>query len=83
MIYTVIWIKPALNALANIWNLAPDRQAVTQASHLIDQELRVDAHRKGLPLGSGRFLLRPPLAVTFKADPGDCMVRVLQVKRFP
>jgi plasmid stabilization system protein ParE len=81
MIYTVTWTKSAQNALADIWNHAPDKQAVTDASNRIDRDLRLDAHRKGRALGNHRVWIDPPLVVAFTVDPGDCMVRVIQVRR--
>ena len=47
MIYTVVWTQTAVNALADIWNQAADRQAVARASNWIDRQLRTDARRKG------------------------------------
>jgi hypothetical protein len=32
MKYTVVWLPPALNRLADIWNRAGDRQAVSRAA---------------------------------------------------
>ena len=82
MIYTVAWTRTAQNTLADIWNRASDRQAVTDAADEIDRELRIDADRKGRPFqGQRRLLHVPPLAVVFVVNPGDCMVTVLQVRR--
>jgi hypothetical protein len=81
MRYTVIWEKPAENQLSRIWMRATDKQAVTDASNRIDRELLIDAHRKGRPLGVFRTYTDDPLAVLFHVDPGDCMVRVVQVRR--
>ncbi len=84
MTYTVVWLRSAMNALADLWNRAPDRQAVTAAANRIDIELRTDAHFKGWPVRGGRRGLRvPPLAVLFVVDPGDCKVTVLKVRRVP
>ncbi|HJT77070.1 MAG TPA: hypothetical protein VJ739_07680 [Gemmataceae bacterium] len=84
MRYTVVWVRSAQDALADLWNRAPDRQAVAAASDRIDAELGIDAHRKGLPVGGGRRSLQvSPLGVLFVVDPGDCMVTVLKVRRVP
>jgi hypothetical protein len=84
MRYTVVWLQSALNALADVWNRAPDRQAVTAAANRIDADLYINAHLSGRPIGGGRRALRvPPLAVVFVVDPGDCMVTVLKVRRVP
>lgn len=81
MIYTVIWVPSATSALADIWMNAPDRLAVTSASNEIDRQLGVDAHKKGQAFHDGRLLVIRPLAVTFKVDPADRKVFVLQVGR--
>jgi len=81
MTYTVVWALSARNALADIWNQALDRQAVTQAANRIDRELRIDAHGKGRIFHNRRLLVVSPLAVTFAVDPGDCKATVLQVRR--
>jgi hypothetical protein len=81
MIFTVIWTRPARNALADIWTQGPDRQAITEASHRIDQELRVDAHWKGRTLGSHYVWIDPPLIVSFTVDLDDRMVKIFLVRR--
>jgi plasmid stabilization system protein ParE len=81
MIYTVVWTNAALNSLADIWNRASDRQAVSEAANRIDRDLRIDADRKGQNLGDYRLLRDPPLVVTFTVDAGDCKVTVLNVRR--
>jgi hypothetical protein len=81
MRYTVVVEKPAENQLARIWTGAPDRQAVADAFDRIERELANDAHKKGVPLGVFRKYIDDPLAVLYHVDPGDCMVRVIQVRR--
>ncbi len=81
MIYTVTWTDAAIAALADLWNQATDKAAVSAASNEIDKELRVDAHRKGHASEDGRVFIIHPLMVVFAVDAGDCMVRVLQVWR--
>jgi hypothetical protein len=81
MIYTVVWVPSARAQLATLWNLATDRQAVADSSDRIDQELKVDADRKGIPWGPFRAYYDDPLVVLYEVDPGDCMVRVLAVRR--
>jgi hypothetical protein len=81
MIYTVVWVKSAEDRLIELWMQASDQQAVTDSSNRIDDELKVDPDRKGLPFGDFRAYYDDPLAVLYEVDPGDCMVRVLGVKR--
>jgi hypothetical protein len=81
MKWTVVWDRPALGQLANLWMYAPDRQAVTESADRIERELRVDADKKGAPFGVYRILVDDPLSVLFTVDPGDCMVKIWQVRR--
>jgi hypothetical protein len=81
MIYTVIWTRTALDALADIYNQATDKAAVTAASHRLDQELRRNAHLKGLDQGAFRLLDEPPLRAAFTVDPADCMVRMFWMQQ--
>lgn len=83
MNYTVTWTPSAQDQLAAIWLAASDRQAVTNAANAIDQELRTDAHLKGTPYGTRRLFDVPPLVVSYRVDPGDCMVTVELVVRIP
>lgn len=81
MRYTVVMDKLAENQLARIWIAAVDPQEVTDASNRIESELQNDAHGKGTPLGVLRTFRDDPLEYLFHVDPGDCMVRILQVRR--
>jgi hypothetical protein len=81
MRYTVVWWPVAEAQLARLWVQATDRQAVTDASNRIDRVLRDDPDKKGTPQGRFRVLTVHPLMVLFHVDPGDCMVRVISVKR--
>jgi len=40
MIFTVVWRPEAERALADLWNRAEDRQAITDAADTIDALLR-------------------------------------------
>lgn len=82
MRYTVVWRPSALDELAQLWNQAPDKGAVTMAANTIDRELRMNAHRKGQVLTSGeQIYYLPPLGVFFTVEPDDCMVTVLKAFR--
>ncbi len=79
---TVVWQPTAEATLADLWNNAPDRAAVTRAANTIDALLKRD------PLGVGesrtdnlRVLFVPPLAVDYEVLEDDCLVRVLKVWR--
>ncbi len=81
MKYTVVMNKTAVNQLAHIWNRATDQQAVADASNRIESALANDAHTKGNPRGIFRTYRDDPLEYLFHVDPGDCMVRIMQVRR--
>ncbi|HEY7152899.1 MAG TPA: hypothetical protein VH575_02970 [Gemmataceae bacterium] len=81
MRYTVVWAPRAENRLADIYNQALDKPAVTAASNEIDRLLANDADRKGRPLNGDRFLTVPPLTVIFVVSPDDCLVQVREVYR--
>lgn len=43
MIFDVIWVPSAVNELAELWNNALDRRAVTQAADRMEIQLAKDA----------------------------------------
>ena len=51
----------------------------SESANRIDQELQQDADKKGTPFGPFMALFDDPLSVLYTVDPGDCMVRVIQV----
>lgn len=81
MNYTVDWLKEALDQLAAVWVAASDRDAVSSASHELEQ---VIGRR---PLGFGearassvvRVAYHPPLGIEFEIIEDDKRVRVLRV----
>ncbi len=81
MKYTVVWSRAAETTLANLWLHAPDKQALADASDRLEMALKHDPERKGRP--SGRLFARDeaPISVLYQVDPGDCMVRIVTVKR--
>jgi hypothetical protein len=81
MRYTVVSTPHAEDRLADIYNNAPDKPAVTAASNEIDRILANDAERKGQPLNGERFLTVPPLTVVFVVSPDDRLVEVREVYR--
>ena len=81
MRYTVTWLRDAEDELANLWNQATDRQAVTDAANRMEQSLMRDADQKGRALNGRRILIDAPLALTFTVSPVDCLVTVVWVER--
>ena len=80
MIYTVTWHPSAEARLTTLWNDALDQQAITDSSNRIDDELKSNPDRKGIPFGQLYIYSDDPLAVLYEVDPGDRMVRVIAVK---
>ncbi len=77
---TVIWTPDAEQELAGVWLGASDRNAVTQASHTIDQRLERDPLNEGESRSNDRrILLVPPLGVIYCVHPEDQSVDVLHV----
>lgn len=80
--YTVVWLQSARDELAELWLSASDRDSVTQASHLIDQELSRDASSKGSELSEGlRAYYAPPLKAIFTVQEEDRIAEVLRIRR--
>lgn len=80
--YTVVWVKSAQDELADAWLNSPNRGAVTEAAHWIDQELAEDASSKGHEVHEGlRAFFSPPLRILYEVRESDRTVEVLRVKR--
>ncbi len=79
----VVWLQSALDELAAIWLQADSalRQAITAASHTIDQRLSSDPLREGESRAFGvRIFFAPPLAVTYQVVADIQTVVVLHVR---
>ena len=79
--FSVVWHKDALDQLADIWIVHPNRDSVSAAVHEIDSLLGDD------PLGQGgelresiRFFLFPPLRVLYTVSGPDRLVEILFVR---
>lgn len=80
--YTVVWVRSVHDELAEIWQQAGDRDAVTTAADAIDEVLSVDALDRGGELSEGlRCLILPPLKVIYAVTEEDRLVQVLRVRR--
>jgi hypothetical protein len=83
--YRVEWLQSALDELADAWAKADSvqRQAITTASHAIEQQLQRNAPNEGEPRPRGRRIaFVPPLAVTFRVEADGQTVTVLHVRFF-
>lgn len=80
MKYTVVWKPKAEQQLADLWNQASDRNAITKAANLIDHVLTRDPHSQGESRwNSYRIMFAPPLAVYFDVSEADKLVVVVKV----
>ena len=83
MKFTVLWVRRAEIKLAQIWTEASDRAEVTQAANTIDAALCHDPENCGESRPDAlRILLVAPLAVIFRVETEDRIVRVADVWRF-
>jgi hypothetical protein len=84
MIFTVTWSAAAVQMLADIWNKATDRNAITVATNEIDAELRIDPDTVGhATVGAIREWIHRPLGVEFEVIEPDRIVNVLSVWPVP
>jgi hypothetical protein len=81
--YTVRWVQSALDALADVWTQATDRNAITTAVTRIDRALAVLPDDQGESRDEGRrILLEPPLGVIYTVDHDHRTVVVSDVWAF-
>jgi plasmid stabilization system protein ParE len=82
MNFTVVWNPSAESRLAEIWVETSDRAGVSLAANAIDLELRHTPQIVGESRsGQRRVAIVPPLAVYFRVDEADRIVRVLSVRK--
>jgi hypothetical protein len=72
--FTVIAEPAAIDELTEIWIHAPDRKAVTDASNLIDANLRTNPLGHGIESPPNRILYVPPLGVLYSVNLEDRLV---------
>jgi hypothetical protein len=83
--FRVRWERRALDELTDLWTQADSslRQAITTASHIIDQRLRADPNDEGESRAKNRrIMFVPPLAAIFRVEADGQTVSVLQVRLF-
>jgi hypothetical protein len=83
MRYTVVWVPDALVELADIYNNAPDKAAVTNAANQIEFALAHAPDQYGDPYNGDRLYRVAPLEVVYTISEDDRLVRVLQVFYLP
>ena len=83
--FQVVWLQVALDELMTLWMQADAtlRQAITAASHAVDQRLASDPLNEGESRpGGSRITFVPPLAVRFQIEADGQTVTVLHVRVF-
>jgi hypothetical protein len=76
--HRVVWKRIALDQLAAIWVKATDQNAVTVASHAVDQALATDPANQGESRPHHqRVMFQSPLGVRFRINEKTRTVRVL------
>jgi hypothetical protein len=75
--FTVVWLKDAQDALAEIWMDHPDRDVVRAAATLIDRNLREAPKRYGTHISEGLWTIpREPLRAYYSVSEDDRLVEV-------
>lgn len=82
MTFTVIWKPVAESQLAAIWLETSNRSSITYAANAIEHELRRSPQSFGESRSEGRRVaVIRPLAVCFKVEEMDQIVRVISVRK--
>ena len=82
MNFTVVYRPSATQQIAQLWNDAPDRAAVTAAANALDADLRKDPFARSESRGGNRRIkVEFPLAVYYDVSHADCLVTVHAVWR--
>lgn len=83
--FRIEWVQSALDELSDLWLLADStqRQAITAATHSLEQRLLSDPANEGESrAGNRRITFVSPLAVRFRLEADGQTVTVLQVRLF-
>ncbi len=83
--FRVEWLQTALDQLSSIWIQADSglRQAITAASHQIDEQLQTDPYASSESRSEGRRVsFSFPLGVLFRVESEERTVAVLRVWLF-
>jgi hypothetical protein len=79
--FSVVWHTDALDQLADIWIMHPNRDAVSKAVREIDTLLGDGPLNQGGELSEGiRFFLFPPLRVLYTVSELDRLCDILFVR---
>jgi hypothetical protein len=77
--YQLAWKSDTLESLAALWIIAPDRNAVARAVHLIEQALAADP-TQGSEVSEGLYKLGiSPVTLYYEIDSANAIVAVTGV----
>jgi hypothetical protein len=79
--FSIYRSEAAVTPLRVTWEGSDEdfRQAILQASHLINQRLHEDPHEEGESRGGGtRILFQAPVGVEFEIDEGRKLVSIVR-----
>ena len=76
----VAWVPRALDQLAAMWNVAPDRQAVSNAADEAERRILADPNGAGESREADeRILFEPPLVVRWRVAPSVGHIFIVSV----
>ena len=79
--YSIYRSQAAAAPLAEAWELADAtlREAILEASRLLERQLHQDPHEQGESRGAGvRILFQVPLGILYEVDDDKKLVRILR-----
>ena len=83
--FRIEWLQSAMDELSSLWIGADStqRQAITSATHAVEQRLQIDPANEGESRsGNRRITFVAPLAVRFRVEAYGQTVTVLHVRLF-
>jgi hypothetical protein len=84
-VFSVRWVRSALDGLANVWLEADsaERRAITAATLEFDSRLQLEPQSEGESRPHHRrIMFVAPLGIIFEINESEHLVRVLRVWRF-
>jgi len=79
--FTVLWGERAEAELIELWSDTRLRREITAAVDILDEELRVDAHQKSVPISKDfQAIGRSLVTLYFRIDEADRKVLVVSIQ---
>lgn len=83
MNFTVVWREIALETIAHLWTIHPDRGSITEAVEEVDRRLGENPTDLGEEYYGDRLLIIRRLAITFQVSEDDRIVEIVDVYWHP